>query len=545
MTVDIKAGVKKVSEWLKLLSYPNEHTIDCFREIYGDDPELLMGRIGWYLDVVRQFGDVYGADRDVFIVRAPARINLIGMHIDHRGGSVNSIASREIIMVVEGREDDQVVLHNTDEEFGPRRFAINEELPEERIADWNGWTKEKAKEREKAGTAGDWSNYIKAPLLYLQDKLRGGCRLKGMNVMVSGNVPRAAGLSSSSALVVCTAEASLSVNGLALAPEELVGLCATAEWYVGTRGGAGDHAAIKFSRRGFLSHVNFFPLKVELVPFPEDYKVVICNTGVEAKKATDARNTFNQRIAAYEIALMLIRRNYPQFAPKLHHLRDVNATNLGVDEATIYEVLLSLPETITRERLAKELPAQRGKLSQLYETHKNPSGGYRVRQVCLYGLAECQRSEIAVERLKRGDVEGFGELMNLSHEGDRVSRLVRGKMVPQDYALTDAKLRDLIEGLRSDDPVRVEACRLYKQPGGYRVSCPEGDELVDIAQEIKGVVGARLIGAGLGGCVAVLIRREGIEELIRAVEARYYRPKGLPPAVEICAPIEGSGILAI
>ena len=535
---------RKASDWLKLLSDPDADVRDRFARIYGQGTDYAKKRMAWYRDVVRRFCELYGQDREVIVVRAPGRINLVGMHVDHRGGHVNPIASREVIMVVEARKDDRVVLHNTDECFEPCSFTIGDELPAARIRDWERWIREWVQERIRAGTAGHWSNYVKAPLVYLQDKLKGQ-RLRGMNAVISGNIPRAAGLASSSAVVVSAAEAGLYLNGIDFPPREFVEFCGIAEWYVGTRGGAGDHAAIKLSRQGFLSHVGFFPLEVELVPFPKDYRVVICNTGVLAQKAAGARDIFNQRVAAYEIGLLLIKEQFPHFAPRLQHLRDLNVTNLGADEAIIYKVLLSLPQAITRQELAEVLPGQQDRLHRIYGTHADPPGGYLVRQVCLYGLAECQRSKIAVDKLKEGDVQGFGELMNLSHEGDRVSHIVGGKRVPQTYTLPDARLRELIADLCSGDPARVEAARLYRQPGSYRASCPEGDELVDIAREVEGVIGARLVGAGLGGCVAVLVRHDQVEELIRTVKAGYFESRGMDSAIVVCVPIEGSGILAL
>jgi len=535
---------RKASEWLALLSDPDAAVRHRFVRIYGEDAESLKERIAWYGDAVRRFCEVYGQDQEVFVVRAPGRINLTGMHIDHRGGHVNPIACKEVVMVVEGREDDQVVLQNTDERFEPCSFTIGEELPEEQIDDWERWTRERAQERTRDGTAGHWSGYVKAPLVYLKDRLKGQ-RLRGMNALVSGNIPQAAGLSSSSALVVGTLEACLRLNGLHFPPEEFVEFCGIAEWYIGTRGGSGDHGAIKFSRQGFLSHIGFFPLEVELVPFPADYRVIICNTGVLAQKAAGARDMFNQRVAAYQIGLMLIKERFPHFAHRLPRFRDLNAANLGVDEATIYELLLSLPQTITRQELAVALPDQHDQLERLYGSHVDPPGGYLVRQVCLFGVAECQRGAMAVDRLRVGDVEGFGELMNLSHEGDRVTHIVDGQRVPQAYSLPDQRLQGLISDWRSGGPARREAARLYRQPGGYRVSCPKGDELVDIALNVEGVVGARLVGAGLGGCVAVLVRHDRVEGLVHAVRSRYYEPRGLAPAIEVCAPIEGSGLLDI
>ena len=54
-----------------------------------------------------------------------------------------------------------------------------------------------------------------------------------------------------------------------------------------------------------------------------------------------------------------------------------------------------------------------------------------------------------------------------------------------------------------------------------------------------------LVGAGLGGCVAVLVRHDRVEGLVHAVRSRYCEPRGLAPAIEVCAPIEGSGVLDI
>ena len=49
------------------------------------------------------------------------------------------------------------------------------------------------------------------------------------------------------------------------------------------------------------------------------------------------------------------------------------------------------------------------------------------------------------------------------------------------------------------------------QSGGYRCSTEELDELVDIARKAPGVAGACLTGAGLGGCILVLVRKENVE----------------------------------
>ncbi|MFQ6040126.1 MAG: galactokinase [Candidatus Poribacteria bacterium] len=529
-----------------------------FKEIYGDRPEFIRQQMRRYARVLHEFGRIYGVDQKVIVARAPARINLVGMHIDHRGGCVNPIASNEIRIVASRRADDQVILHNLNPKFPPRRFSISQELPSEKIRDWAQWTQEQSDERKRQGTSGDWSNYVKAAFLYLQELHRAddGSYTKkfyGMNALVDGDIQIAAGLGSSSALVVASAEAAAAINDLSISPNDLVDLCGTAEWYIGTRGGKGDHAAIKLSKQGFISNIGFFPITVDYAPFPDDYRVVICNSLVEAKKAAGAKNIFNERVAAYEIGMMLLKNRFPTLDGQVKHLRDLNTGNLNVDESYLYELIKSLPLRISREQLALELPEREEELRKLYQTHDEPPEGYRVRGVCLFGLAECERSKKAAEFLHKGDIAAFGQLISFSHEGDRISAYNGSERVKVEAELDDKVIDQLIEALRygntsqveNPDFIGAENARLYRQPGGYAVSCEELDTLVDIASDVDGVLGAGRTGAGLGGCISALVEAERVQHLIQAVTAEYYQPRNLPTTVEVCFPVAGAGILKI
>ena len=156
-------------------------------------------------------------------------------------------------------------------------------------------------------------------------------QLRGADIIVHGNIPIAAGLSSSSALVVATAETMVAVNRLDVFPAQLVDLCGEGEWFVGTRGGSADHAAIKLGQKGKVVKVTFFGFAVqEAVLFPDDYVLVVCDSGIKAQKTANARDQFNHRVACYRIGLRLIHKLFPQYAPLVHHLRDVNVRTLGV-----------------------------------------------------------------------------------------------------------------------------------------------------------------------------------------------------------------------
>ena len=206
----------------------------------------------------------YGADRQVAIVRSPGRINLMGRHIDHQGGTVNVMAvNREIIIVAAPRTDDVVSLANTEgAQFSEETFRISDLVASLNWDDWQRVIDGPRLQRLLEAARGDWANYVKAAILRLQELFRDR-RLRGLDMMVSGDIPMGAGLSSSSALVVATAEAVRLFNRLPVSARRLVSLCGEGEWFVGTRGGAADHAAIKLSHRGCVTRVGFFPFRIE------------------------------------------------------------------------------------------------------------------------------------------------------------------------------------------------------------------------------------------------------------------------------------------
>ena len=212
---------------------------------------------------------------------------------------------------------------------------------------------------------------------------------------------------------------------------------------------------------------------------------------------------------------MMLKQKFPLIREKVQYFRDLNPANLGKGEAWLYEMLKSLPIRIQRKELLEQLKDDADKLMELFQTHDDPAEGleplchsrslhfdtqatqykgfdtslrsystgahlshnlsapqgYRVRGICLFGLAECARAKVATSFLGKGDMEAFGELITISHEGDRVTRIVDGKRVHHEEEITDEYLDRLISHLRSDDPIKRESARLYRQPGGYAVIC--------------------------------------------------------------------------
>ena len=515
------------------------------RTIYGQDPEVIEERRAAFRELLAKAATLICPAGRALIVRSPGRLNVMGRHVDHQGGNCNLMTiGVETLLAVSPRQDDLIRLANVDSDRYPdREFSISEMvagLP------WDDWLSlvDSDKVREMVREAGgDWSQYIKAAVLRLQKKFPHH-RLRGMDIVVSGNIPPAAGLSSSSSLVVGAAEATIAANGLETVPAEFVDLCGEGEWFVGTRGGSADHAAIRLGRRGNVIKVGFFDFAVEdSVPFPDGYVMAVVDSGLKAPKSGSARDQFNHRVACYRLGFELIKKLHPHFAPALRHLRDVNVRTLGRPLSSIYRILSRLPEQATRAELEALLPGE--DLRPFWASHAQPDDGlYPIRGVVLFGLAECERARLYADLLRSGRIGEIGQMMKASHDGDRVAVWdTKGEAEPFRAPTSDAYLLGLIKDLESLDPEGSDRAQLAWQPGRYACSLPAIDRMVDAAAATEGVAGAQLAGAGLGGCLMVLIRREAVPALRANLEAAAAAIQAPSPAVLICLPIAGAGVL--
>jgi galactokinase len=169
---------------------------------------------------------------------------------------------------------------------------------------------------------------------------------------------------------------------------------------------------------------------------------------------------------------------------------------------------------------------------------------YRPRGVLLYGVAEISRSRMCVDLLEKGEVEAFGGLMKVSHEGDRVTRPgADGAYQAIEGNCGERYLQGLIHDLGSEDPERVLRAQLFMQPDVYGCSTPEIDQMVDIASSVPGVAGAQIAGGGLGGCIMVLAHKDAIPSVCRTLREQYYEPARLDPSVLPCIAVEGAGLV--
>lgn len=509
------------AQWEQMLSNPGMAARRQLTDYYG--PEIPWAALS---TAVVAFTRRFGGSLPVSIIRSPGRINLMGRHIDHQGGTVNVMAiNREIILVATPRADDVVTLANADgRHFSEESFRISDLIARLNWEDWQNVVDGPRIQRLLEQARGDWANYVKAAILRLQEQFRDR-QLRGLDMMVSGQIPMGAGLSSSSALVVATAEAVRNFNNLPVSAKRLVSLCGEGEWFVGTRGGAADHAAIKLSRRGCVTRVGFFPFHLEdSKEFFPDHDLIVCNSGVYAGKSSQARNTFNAKITAYHAGRAWFKTLRPELAGKIEHLRDLTAEHLGISKKALAEAVLQLPARLTRMQIETAFgqfsQQDQSTISRLFATHESPPRGYDIRGVVLFGLAEMVRARKCLDLLEQGDARGLGRLMNISHDGDRVSFPAGSNTWVR---------RKPRRALRETDPTVRDMAKLEEVPGAYGCSLPELDRIVDLAKQLPGVQGVQLAGAGLGGCVMALVKRDHSDEVrltlaTKAIRAEVFRP---------------------
>jgi galactokinase len=106
------------------------------------------------------------------------------------------------------------------------------------------------------------------------------------------------------------------------------------------------------------------------------------------------------------------------------------------------------------------------------------------------------------------------------------------------------RVLQVVQLLEADDVEKIGPI-LWQGHAGlrdeYEVSCVELDTLVEIARQVPGVLGARMMGGGFGGCTINLVRNAAVDTLRRAVEEQYPARTGRQASVDICKAAAGSG----
>ena len=198
-----------------------------------------------------------------------------------------------------------------------------------------------------------------------------------------------------------------------------------------------------------------------------------------------------------------------EFVDGIQYLGQITTEAFG--SGMIYRVLRALPERASIEELKVSHPKM---VEELLDRFFGQLGRYpeylMVRGPGLWGIAESERSRAFARLVREGHIEEAGELMYIGQDGDRLFEF-DADLGATPYAgnqVTDAYLDGLLADLASSDPARQKRAALARQPGNYNCSSLELDRVVEVLCRTPGVIGASLTGAGFGGIVLAIARKD-------------------------------------
>jgi galactokinase len=290
------------------------------------------------------FRETFGKRPTVW-AQAPGRVNLIGEHTDYNDGFVFPIAiDRNVHYAALPNDTGSVQLYSVNFEqttqFHIDKFEHSEDEP--------------------------WSNYVRGVLWALREE---DYPLRGFTGALAGDVPPGAGLSSSAALEVATAELMCAVAGYEIDPRKKARICQRAEnEFVGANCGIMDQLISVGGERDMAQLIDCRSLEWKSYRLPTDVAVVVCDTLKGRDLVTSEYNT--RREQCEEAARIL----------GVQALRDVSV---------------------------KEFEARAGELPEI------------VRKRAAHVVYENRRAQTAAEALRWGDLDVFGQLLDESHESLR------------------------------------------------------------------------------------------------------------------------------
>ncbi len=299
-------------------------------------------------DLAERFQKEFHTQPKVF--RAPGRVNLIGEHTDYNDGFVMPSAIGFFTRVaVSARSDRKLVLRSAEY---PEVFEFDlTNLPAVRL--------------------NAWCDYVIGVATILQ---QAGCAVTGANLLLHGEVPIGAGLSSSAAIEVATALALLCLTEVTMPLQTVARLCQKAEnEFVGARVGIMDQFVSCLGRAEHALLLDCRSLDFDLVPLPENLKLVICNTMVKHQLSG---GEYNRRREECEQGVQILSGFYPG----IKALRDVSPSQLLAQ--------------------AKALPPI-------------------IYKRCLHVVEENRRVLDAAQCFRSSDLQGVGRLMRESHRSLR------------------------------------------------------------------------------------------------------------------------------
>lgn len=326
--------------------------------------------------VAKEFIELYGIEP--LLIKSPGRINIIGEHTDYNEGFVLPASiNKAAYLAISLRNDNEIHLRAEDlnETFS---ISLNDLKPVKDIS---------------------WPNYILGAVAQFQEK---GAGLKGLNAILTSDVPIGAGLSSSAAVECATVFALNELLTTNFEKLEMVKMAQKAEHeYAGVMCGIMDQFASMMGKKDHVIKLDCRSLEYAYVPFKlEGIKILLLDTNV---KHSLASSEYNTRRKECNQAVMWVK----EFEPQVNSLRDVT-------ESMLDKYVLPKDKKIDR----------------------------RSRFI----VQEINRLLKGCEDLQRGDIYSLGKKMFQTHDG--LSKMYEVSCKELDYLVDFVKNNNAVIGAR-------------------------------------------------------------------------------------------------
>jgi galactokinase len=468
-------------------------------DAYGYNEALIARKIGRLAAHCQAFIQRFG-DGPVRILRAPARINILGEHIDYVSyipTASLTFGSREhdMVMMLRPAAGGRVRGASTDARFDGFEFQLGNSPAQTNEAllgsEWLSYL------YKRPATAAGWANYLEGACRFAQMKY--GARISmGLDLLIDSSVPAGGGASSSSALCVLAGAAVRLINGVAYERAELALDSSQAEWYVGTRGGSMDQTTILLAQPNSAIKISYSNSSSIKIPLPAGYSWVTFFTH-PANKSQEVMNQYNDRAFVSRILIPEILSNWDStnssssrlIGDGVKQFAAGNSAGLDIIEIALRE----LPESIGSQEMLETYPAGFEQCSQSFPALADTARqeGFSIRKRALHHVGEVRRVARAAEILSSGQGREESELGE-----DEKKMAAIGALLSESHA----SLRDL-----------------------YQVSTNEVEELVRIIDDSGLACGARLMGGGFGGNVLALVPDANSASLVETIQQEYYSPR--------------------
>jgi len=440
------------------------------------------------------FFETFG-DGPVSLLRAPARINVLGEHIDYvsylpTASLTFGSRERDALMLYRHKRESVIRSVSTNAKYKASSFQLDAprvprfgENPE---ADWLSFLFEHGTPKP------NWQNYIQGAVTFACGKF-GQEIVNGFDCAIDSNIPAGGGASSSSALVVLGGAAIREANRVSFTSEELARDSAMAEWFIGTRGGSMDHTTICLARPSSAVRISYSDAQIRRVKLPDEPFAWVTFFTEPADKGREVMIEYNERAAVSRLLIPAIIDSWKSTMPERHRAW-CDALELLISCSSFdaaEKVLGSLPPTISIETLRRDYSETYSVLERSFPALLPAKSRWplKIQTRALHHLGEVKRVALAtstLDSIQKGSDDTLAAMRTI------------GNLVSESHA----SLRDL-----------------------YEVSTSEVEDLIKIIREDPNVLGARLMGGGFGGNVLALTTRDHSQALIQQVEQRYYAPR--------------------